>query len=84
MLAGVAARFNTPLNVVVGNHSEQAHGELVTGTYFETLGIGTALLLRLGGGDQQHQNGGRTNDFQHDDTRLRNSPAAAAATMRLI
>jgi putative ABC transport system permease protein len=43
VLAGVAARFNTPLSVAFGTHSEQVNAELVSGTYFDTLGLGTVL-----------------------------------------
>src|SRR5579872_4995980 len=53
MLAGVAARFNTPMNVVIGNHSEQAHSELVSGTYFGTLGLRMALGRPLGPDDDR-------------------------------
>ena len=43
VLAGVAARFSTPVNLSYNNHSEQIEAELVSGTYFETLGIDTVV-----------------------------------------
>ncbi len=47
-LASVAARFNTQLSVAFGNRSEQVNGELVSGTYFDTMGLGLALGRGLG------------------------------------
>jgi predicted permease len=40
---GVAARFATPLHMAYGNSSERIQAEIVSGTYFETLGIDTIL-----------------------------------------
>ena len=40
---GVAARFPTGLNVSYNNRSERVQAELVTGTWFDTLGIQTVL-----------------------------------------
>ncbi len=41
--AGIAARFGTPLNLTYNNRSEQIQAELVSGTYFDTLGLDTAI-----------------------------------------
>jgi predicted permease len=40
---GVAARFATSLSLTYGNRSERIQAELVSGTYFDTLGLTTAL-----------------------------------------
>ena len=40
---GVAARFPTALNLSYNNRSERIQAELVSGTWFETLGLTTAL-----------------------------------------
>ena len=40
---GVAARFNTNLNLSYNNRSERIAAELVSGTWFDTLGLGTFL-----------------------------------------
>ncbi|HTS63164.1 MAG TPA: ABC transporter permease [Candidatus Acidoferrales bacterium] len=43
LLRGVAAHFETALNLTHNNRSERVQGELVTGTWFETLGLATAI-----------------------------------------
>jgi predicted permease len=43
LLASVAARFSTPVSIAFGGRSEQARAELVTGAYFDTLGLETVL-----------------------------------------
>ncbi|MEO8596910.1 MAG: ABC transporter permease [Candidatus Solibacter sp.] len=40
---GVAARFPTALNLSYSNRSERVQAELVSGTWFETLGLTTVL-----------------------------------------
>jgi predicted permease len=40
---GVAARFPTPLNLSYNNRSERIQAELVSGTWFDTLGLTTSL-----------------------------------------
>ena len=40
---GVAARFPTALNLTYNNRSERIQAELVSGTWFDTLGLTTAL-----------------------------------------
>src|SRR5690242_18692575 len=40
---GVAARFNTNLNLSYNNHSERIAAEVVSGTWFDTLGLATFL-----------------------------------------
>ena len=40
---GVAARFPTALNLTHNNRSERIQAELVSGTWFDTLGLTTAL-----------------------------------------
>ena len=43
VLAGLLARFPTALNVTGGGQTERANGELVSGNYFEVLGVHPAL-----------------------------------------
>jgi predicted permease len=40
---GIAARFPTPLNLTHNNRSERIAAELVSGTYFDTLGLSTFI-----------------------------------------
>ena len=40
---GVAGRFSTPLNLTYNNRSERINAELVTGGWFDTLGLTTIL-----------------------------------------
>ena len=56
-LTSVAARFNTQLSVAFGNRSEQVNGELVSGTYFDTMGLGIALGRGLGPEDDRTPGG---------------------------
>jgi predicted permease len=43
VLRGIAGRFPTPLNLTYNNRSERIQAELVTGTWFDTLGLVTAI-----------------------------------------
>src|ERR1035438_331388 len=43
VFAGVAARFPTALNLSYNNRSERIQAELVSGTWFDTLGLTTWL-----------------------------------------
>jgi predicted permease len=43
VLRSIAGRFPTPLNLTYNNRSERIQAELVTGTWFETLGLSTAI-----------------------------------------
>jgi predicted permease len=42
-LDSVAARFSTPVSLTYNGRSERIQAELVSGTWFQTLGLGTAL-----------------------------------------
>ena len=53
VFAGVAARFGTPLNLTYNNRSERIQAELVSGTYFDTLGIATVLGRGIGPEDDR-------------------------------
>ena len=48
---GVGARFATALNLSYNNRSERVSAELVSGTWFDTLGLSTALGRGLTPGD---------------------------------
>ncbi|MCX6631390.1 MAG: ABC transporter permease [Candidatus Solibacter sp.] len=50
---GVAARFPTALNLSYNNRSERIQAELVSGTWFETLGLTTSLGRGLTSGDDR-------------------------------
>jgi predicted permease len=41
--SGVIGQFPVTLSVAFGSHTERVEGELVSGNYFETLGVGAAL-----------------------------------------
>src|SRR5437764_1012522 len=43
VLRGIAGRFPTPLNLTYNNRSERIQAELVTGTWFDTLGLVTVI-----------------------------------------
>ncbi len=43
LLSGLAARFAIPLSVSGDDRTERASGELVSGNYFDVLGVGPAL-----------------------------------------
>jgi predicted permease len=43
VFSDVAGRFSTPLNLTYNNRSERIQAELVTGGWFDTLGLDTAI-----------------------------------------
>lgn len=43
VFAGLLARYAIPLSVSFGSQTERANGELVSGNYFDVLGVGPAL-----------------------------------------
>ena len=43
VFAGMFCRFPEPVSMTFGGQSERVSGELVSGTYFDVLGVGTAL-----------------------------------------
>jgi predicted permease len=43
VFTGIAGRFPTPLNLSYNNRSERIRAELVTGAYFQTLGLTTTV-----------------------------------------
>ena len=43
VFAGLAARYPTHLTMSAGDHSERVAGELVSGNFFEVLGVGARL-----------------------------------------
>src|SRR5574338_735232 len=53
VLAGVVARFPTPVTMTYKGQSERANGELVTGNYFDVLGVKPALGRLLSAADDQ-------------------------------
>lgn len=53
VLAGVIARFPTAVTLTYKGQSERANGELVTGNYFDVLGVKPALGRLLSPADDQ-------------------------------
>jgi ABC-type lipoprotein release transport system permease subunit len=49
--SAIAARFATPVALAYNNRSDRVRAELVSGTYFDTLGLATALGRPLGPND---------------------------------
>jgi predicted permease len=43
VFSGVMCRFGLPLSLSFNGHTERVSGELVSGTYFQVLGVGAAL-----------------------------------------
>src|SRR4249919_2492126 len=43
VFSGTFCRYELPLNVEFGGRTERAYGELVSGTYFQTLGVQTVI-----------------------------------------
>ncbi len=54
---GVAARFATALNLTYNNRSERIHAELVSGTWFDTLGLTTVIGRPLSADDDRRPSG---------------------------
>jgi predicted permease len=52
VLEGMLARYGTSLTMLVDNRAERVRGELVTGEYFEVLGLQPAHGRLLGPGDE--------------------------------
>jgi predicted permease len=50
---GVAARFATPLSLSFNGRSDRVQAEVVSGSWFDTLGLGTALGRPLGPADDR-------------------------------
>jgi predicted permease len=53
VLRNIAARCPTALNLTYNNRSERIQAELVTGTWFDTLGLATAIGRGIGPGDDR-------------------------------
>lgn len=57
VLAGMFARYDTSATLSTGRQSERVHAELVTGTYFNVLGVGSLLGRTLGPDDDRTPSG---------------------------
>jgi ABC-type lipoprotein release transport system permease subunit len=55
--AAIAARFSTPVAFSYNNRSDRVRAELVSGTYFDTLGLSTFLGRPLGPSDDRTPGG---------------------------
>ncbi len=77
VFAKVAARFDTPLNLSYHNQSEQVTAEIVSGNYFDTLGLPTAIGRGLSSDDNRVPGGHSVAVLTYDywKTRLGGDPA---------
>jgi predicted permease len=57
VFSGMFCRFPNHVSLTFGGQSERVQGELVSGTYFEVLGVGTALGRAFTPGDDRVPNG---------------------------
>src|SRR5262249_12817737 len=53
VFSGVVARFATAFHVGAGGHTERVSGELVSGNYFDVLGVGAAIGRTIGEDDDR-------------------------------
>jgi predicted permease len=53
VMRNIAARFPTALNLTYNNRSERIQAELVSGTWFDTLGLATAMGRGIGPEDDR-------------------------------
>ena len=85
VLSGIAGRFDTPVNLTYNNRSERIQAELVTGTWFDTLGLTTALGRGITPADDElpdaHPVVVFTYDFWH--SRFAGNPAILNQTVLL-
>jgi predicted permease len=73
---GVGARFATPLNLSYNNRSERIQAELVSGTWFDTLGLTTVLGRGLTPDDDRLAGGHPVTVLTYDywQSRFRRNP----------
>src|SRR5437016_2127941 len=57
VFSGVIARFATPLTLMTSGRAERVSGELVTGNYFDVLGVGAQIGRTLTSDDDQTPGG---------------------------
>jgi predicted permease len=57
VFTGMLCRYTTPLSVSFNGRTERAGGELVSGTYFPVLGVGTAIGRTITPEDDRVQHG---------------------------
>jgi len=57
VFSGVLARFPVPLTMLYENRSERVRGELVSGTYFDVLGVHAAVGRLLSPSDDRNPGG---------------------------
>ena len=85
VFAGVLARFPTPLTLMVGDRAERVSGELVSGNYFDVLGVRPALGRLLGPDDDRTPGGHPVAVLSHNFwmRRFAGDPAVLNRTIRL-
>jgi predicted permease len=71
VLSAVAARYPVPLNLTYNNRTERIQGELVSGTWFDTLGLSTSLGRPLTPDDDRVAGGHSVVVLTHDFWRRR-------------
>ena len=57
VFSGMFCRFPFPVSVTFSGRTERVSGELVSGTYFSVLGVGTAIGRAITGDDDRVENG---------------------------
>ena len=84
-LAGLLARFPTQVSLSNGATTERVQGELVSGNYFEVLGVGADLGRPLTAGDDVTRGGHPVVVLNHDTWRRRfgGDPGVVGSTVRL-
>ena len=66
VFSGVLARFPTPLTLMAGDQAERVTGELVSGNYFDVLGVEPALGRLFTPDDDRTPGGHPVGGAQHN------------------
>lgn len=85
VFAGVVCRFGLPLSLSDGNRTERARGELVSGNYFDVLGVGAAIGRTIGAEDDVHPGGHPVVVLSYDywKSRFASDPAILGRSIRV-
>jgi predicted permease len=71
VFSGMFCRFQVAMNLTVGGRAERVEGELVSGTYFDVLGVGAALGRTIAPDDDRVAGGHPVAVLSHDYWRVR-------------
>jgi len=85
VFTGLAARYPVPLAMSTGGESERVEGELVSGNFFEVLGVGALLGRTLTPADDLKRSAHPVAVLSHDfwARRLGSDPAMLGRTIRI-